>query len=425
MPYTAGIAMNPMNRTPYGSRNRYRVARPELRIFVRRLRPARTAWVLAEGSSSEVTAMNSAVLLLVGLEDAGGLLRRRVERLGRVLLAEDGGPERVVKLLRRVTDAGYRRREVHVRHLLGERLEVREALDELVALRELGLGRHLGALRPLGLVLGEPVDEVPRRRLLVGVVAAVLRQDELVAVAPDAALAADLRQRRGDNLRRLLAGVVDLPDALPVERVLAVLQRDVVRVLADVLRAVALLDEIDHPVERLLAGVGVPRRLGGVGVVQVAAELPQQRHEHEGPGELERADPGALDALALQLVEGVQVGVLVGGDAADPRLVEQVLVHVQTEVVDVDRDAEPLVLVHAALPDGRRELRLLQIERLRDRVDRHDDLLRRLGRDVVDVHDRDVRAVAALDCRGKLLEEVGPLVHVHVDVDLRGLRVDL
>src|SRR3954471_3675208 len=104
MPYTAGMAMKPMNSTPYGNRNRYGVARPELRIFLRRLRPARAAWVLATGVSSEVAVIGSAVLLLVGREDARGLLRRRVQRVGRTLLAEDRRTERVVQLLRRVAD---------------------------------------------------------------------------------------------------------------------------------------------------------------------------------------------------------------------------------------------------------------------------------------------------------------------------------
>src|SRR4051794_339468 len=129
--------MNPMNSTPYGSRNRYGVATPLVRIRLRDLRPARAGWLRAAGSSREVAVTSSAELLLVRGQNGGGLLGRAVQGVGRALLAQDGGLVAVVQLLGRVADTGDRRREVHVGDVLGEGLEVAQALREVGALRQL------------------------------------------------------------------------------------------------------------------------------------------------------------------------------------------------------------------------------------------------------------------------------------------------
>src|SRR4051812_23080394 len=146
--------MNPKNSTPYGSKNRYGVSGPA-RLIGRRTGPGE---VRVGRRSETVSVAMSAVLLLVRLEDLVGQLGRVLQRAGRVTLAQNGALHRVVQLHRRVADAGHGRREVHVRHLFGERLEVRQLL-ELAALLQAGQGRDLGALGPLRLSAGEPVDE--------------------------------------------------------------------------------------------------------------------------------------------------------------------------------------------------------------------------------------------------------------------------
>ena len=180
------------------------------------------------------------------------------------------------------------------------RPDARQLLERVGLARALARRDHPG-LRPARRVRHE-VDEGPRR-LELGV-AQPHRHDELVRVRPRGRLVADLRQRAEAPLEPLGRAVVaDPPRALPDERRLPVLERDVVGVLRDVRRAVALLDHRAQVLHRLHARVGVPRRLRAVLVGQVAAELPQQRLEHEAAREDERRHPVALDALALELLE--------------------------------------------------------------------------------------------------------------------------
>src|SRR3954468_10828077 len=112
--------MKPRNSTPYGSRNRYGVAAPLRRT---RGRPPVACWDSGRARAT-VLVTDSAVLLLVGAEDSGGGLGRTAQRAGRIALAQDRALERVEELAGGIGDARHRRREVHVRYFLGERLEV-------------------------------------------------------------------------------------------------------------------------------------------------------------------------------------------------------------------------------------------------------------------------------------------------------------
>src|SRR3712207_8759691 len=60
-----------------------------------------------------------------------------------------------------------------------------------------------------------------------------------------------------------------------------------VAVLGYVLGTVSLFDQVNHPGQGLNAGVGVDGRPGYVLVVQVAAELPEQRRSEEHTSELQ------------------------------------------------------------------------------------------------------------------------------------------
>jgi hypothetical protein len=106
-------------------------------------------------------------------------------------------------------------------------------------------------------------------------------------------------------------------------------------------------------------------------------------------------------------------------------LATEVLVVELPERVDVERDAVSLVLEDAGLPDCRDEVLLLDLQRLRDVVEREDDLAEGHPGELVHVHRGDVRALAALNRGRELLVEVSPLDGVLLDRDVLVLGLEV
>src|SRR6185312_734685 len=203
--------MKTQNRTRKGARKRYGVSAP-----YRATRPCtpdrpwpsggwkpwRVSPAAAARSAELSTDISAAVLLLVVLDDLGGLAGRGGQRLRRVGLAQDRVVQCLVDHRERVADARRLRREVHVVDLLGE-LRLRGQGLELGALQHALARRDLAALRPLERALADPVDEVPRGFLLVLVGLVLPHDHELVGVGPDRVLRSDLRDRRHAPLQGL------------------------------------------------------------------------------------------------------------------------------------------------------------------------------------------------------------------------------
>src|SRR5215208_1433625 len=229
--------MNRLKRTRYGARRRCGVNAGERMPRGVRAREARARGGAGRPPPACSTLLGpaaakllAAVLLPVLLQQGVRPLCRLVERGLRRLLPEDGAVDRLLHLELRVTDAGHCRREVDVRELLREHGLVLERLEAL-ALANAVPRRDLPALRPVERVLADPVDEHLRRLELVLVRARLAHDHQVVRIAPDATLASDLRQRRDGPRHVRLLEVLRLPDAVPVEAVLLVLERDVVGVL--------------------------------------------------------------------------------------------------------------------------------------------------------------------------------------------------
>ena len=259
----------------------------------------------------------------------------------------------------------------------------------------------------------------------VGVLGCLVGQEEVVRVRPGRRLVADGGKRRHLPVEPRGIEVVDLPDPVPGDRGLAVLEREVLRVLVDVGRAVALLDLVDHPGHALDAGLVVVRRGRAVLGVRLAAVLPQQAEEHQVGRPLVRHPERGLEAGRLELLAGVVEARRVLRGRGDPGLVEVVLVVVHRETVDVQRDAVALALIDPGLPDRAGEVRLLQVEGGREVVERDDHLAGRVAGQLVEVHRSHVRPLAGLGRGRQPLVEVRPLDGVGLDRDLVVFRVEL
>ena len=184
--------------------------------------------------------------------------------------------------------------------------------------------------------------------------------------------------------------------------------------------------KLAEPLQRLDTGLRVEGRLGALLVVDAAAELGDQRVEHEvrGPG---RGDPErVLDgALVLQSLHGGLEPFAVLGQLGEAGLLQVGGVSVEAQRVDVQRDAVALVLVDAGVPDDRREVVLGELEAGGDLVERHDDPAGGARRQLVDVHDADVGTGAGRHRGWDLRVVVGPLQRVHRHRHVGVVRVEL
>jgi hypothetical protein len=161
--------------------------------------------------------------------------------------------------------------------------------------------------------------------------------------------------------------------------------------------------------------------------LKVAAELPEQRLELEGAREHVAVGPFSLHAGRFEGVERGEVAGLVGrhGLGVEAGLGEHVFVDVQAERGDAPRHA---VLASVELARGHQalgEVALLVAERLDDVVGLQQQSLSRIGRHVVAVGDRDIRALACLDRERHLLRDVCPLHGVALDLDVGVSVVEL
>jgi len=202
--------------------------------------------------------------------------------------------------------------------------------------------------------------------------------------------------------------------------VLAVLEGDVLGVLGNVLGAVPVLDEANHPLQRLDAGVGVEGGFRDVLVVQVAAELPQERLPLQDARERKRRHPRTLYAGAFQILERglillARLGRFVGIEAG---FLHERLVVVEAQGVRVQGYAVAAAVVDAGVPDQGCEVALLEAQRVRYVVERDDHGPRRVGAELVAVHDPEVRTLAASDRLRDRLVVVDPLHGVHLDLDV-------
>jgi len=93
--------------------------------------------------------------------------------------------------------------------------------------------------------------------------------------------------------------------------------------------------------------------------------------------------------------------------------------------VHVERDAVARVVVHARVPDLLREVVGGQLEGLRQVVQGDDDVAGGVGRQLVQVHDPDVGALARLHGGRHALVEVAPLDGVAHHLDVLVLLVEL
>src|SRR4029453_9399274 len=129
--------------------------------------------------------------------------------------------------------------------------------------------------------------------------------------------------------------------------------------------------------------------------------------------------------LVLHRLNGGLEARLVRRGRVDAGLLQRFLVVVEEQRVGVQGDTVAVVLVDAGLPDLGVEVALLELEQLSHRVQGDDDAPGGVGGQLVDVHDGDVGAVAGLHRGRDLGIEVGPLQHVHADLDVLVLAVEL
>ena len=167
---------------------------------------------------------------------------------------------------------GRRRLVVRVGQLVEERLQVRVALHQRRVVADRVVGGQLAGVGPAGGVVVHPLDERRRRGRLVRVLALVGQEHPVRSSSTRRAFWVPIcgtgAAVQSTFAERVVGG---LPHAVPVEGGLAGDEGVEVAVLGDVRRAVALLDEVGHPGQRLHPGVGVEGRLGDVLVEQLAA----------------------------------------------------------------------------------------------------------------------------------------------------------
>src|SRR5918998_3801909 len=165
-------------------------------------RPPTSNLFLAEGWVSALSTFWAAmslrlVLLTILFQELIGPACGLIQGCLRFLLEQksfvDGG---IQGLDLNVADARHRRRKVHVRELLGDIVLQLEALERRTLSRAVS-GRHLPGFGPFRGVAGDPIDEHLGSRDLVGVLAPLVRDHEVVGVGPRGLLRTDLRQRCG------------------------------------------------------------------------------------------------------------------------------------------------------------------------------------------------------------------------------------